>query len=187
VEHRHPSVLNVADLSATLDQAIDERPLQAYLASTPSFLRQLVPSCSDFWCFDRPSFGGELIPDFLLCYRNSRGFNWAYVELESPATPPLAKSGRPSAKLNEALAQISDWRTWLRENISYARDHLNLKQIDAEAPAIVIIGRRANLDSKHALKYRALSSEKTSVLTYDRLIDVTSDSSTSLETWTPTP
>lgn len=172
VEHRTPSPVNVTDYQAILDTAADERPLQTLLAAVPAFLRQLVPASVDFWCFDRMSFGGELIPDFLLCYRNSRGFNWAYVELESPTVPPLIKAGRPASKFNEALGQISDWRNWLRDNISYAREHHGLKQIDAEAPAFVVIGRRSHIRAEHALKYRALSSDKTSVMTYDRLAEM---------------
>lgn len=171
IEHRHPSKANIADYARILDDAIDERPLQEYLARVPAFLRQLVPASVDFWCFDRPSLGGELIPDFLICYKNSRGFNWVYIELESPTCAPLIKSGRPSAKLNEALAQISDWRDWLRDNISYAREHLKLRQIDAEAHGIVLIGRRFHVDPKHALRYRSLSSSTTSVMSYDRLIE----------------
>lgn len=171
VEHRIPSKANCADYARILSQANDERPLQDYLAKVPAFLRQLVPSCADFWCFDRPSFGGVHVPDFLLCYRNSRGFNWAYVELESPTKAPLIKSGRPSAKLNEALSQISDWRNWLRDNISYAREHHKLKQIDAEAHGIIIIGRRSHIIPAHAIKYRSLSSSITSVMSYDRLVE----------------
>lgn len=171
VEQRVPSDVNVADLSRILDKAMDERPLQEYLAEVPAFLRQLVPACADFWCFDRPSLGGEFVPDFLLCWRNSVGFNWHYVELENPTKPPLIKSGRPSAKLVEALGQVSDWRDWLRENIGYARGHLGLKGIDAEAGGIVIIGRRCHIDPKHALRYRSLSTPSISVMSYDRLIE----------------
>lgn len=94
-----------------------------------------------------------------------------YVELESPTHRVLLKSGRPSAQLHEAIAQITDWRDWLRENISYARDHLKLKQIDAEAPGIVIIGRRMDISQKHALKYRSLSSSVLNVMSYDRLLE----------------
>lgn len=172
VEQREPSAANRADLGRTLSAARDERPMQEYLSAVPAFFRTLVPACADFWCFDRPSLGGELIPDFLLCYRNSRGFNWVYVELESPIHPALIKSGRPSAKLHEGFAQIADWRDWLRENISYARDHLRLRQIDAEAVGIVIIGRRTAIDPKHALKYRSLSNNNLNVMSYDRLLDV---------------
>ena len=171
VEQRAPSAINLADYTRILTAANDERPLQEYLAAVPAFFRSLLPACTDFWCFDRPSLGGELLPDFLLCYRNSRGFNWAYVELESPPQTPLLKSGRPSAKLHEAIAQITDWRDWLRDNISYAREHLRLRQIDAEALGFVVIGRRECFDPRYALKYRSLSSNSLNVMSYDRLME----------------
>jgi hypothetical protein len=171
VEHLEPSSVNRTDYLRILTTANDERPLQEYLSSMPVFFRSLVPTCADFWYFDRPSLGGELIPDFLLCYRNSRGFNWVYIELESPNQSPLLKSGRPSAKLHEAIAQITDWRDWLRDNISYARDHLKLRQIDAESLGIVIIGRRMDIDPRYALKYRSLSNPTLNVMSYDRLLE----------------
>jgi len=173
IEQKVPSEINIKDVAVVLNSATDERPLQEYLANVPVFLRKLLPSATDYWCFDRPSFGGELIPDFLMCYRNSRGFNWVYVELESPNKPPLTKAGKPAAKLVEGLSQISDWRNWLRENISYAQNHLGLQQIDAEALGILIIGRRSHLDSKHAKRYRSLSNNNTIVMTYDRLLEET--------------
>lgn len=175
VEQRVPSAVNVTDITNVLNGAKDEKPLQDYLAKVPAFLRQLVPASNDFWCFDRPSFAGLLIPDFLLCYRNSRGFNWVLVELESPSKAPLIASGRPSGKLNEAISQISDWRVWLRDNVSYARDQLGFRQIDAEAHAIIIIGRRAHVNSKHAVKYRSQSSNTLSVMSYDRLLEIQTD------------
>jgi len=177
VEQRVPSPVNLSDYAHALNGASDERPMQAYLAAVPAFFRRLLPACTDFWCFDRPALGGELIPDFLLCYRNSRGFNWVYVELETPTKGALLKSGRPSAKLHEGIAQITDWRDWLRENISYARDHLRLKQIDAESIGIVIIGRRTAINPKHALKYRSLSSGGIIVMSYDRLMEPETHSS----------
>jgi Domain of unknown function (DUF4263) len=95
------------------------------------------------------------------------------VELESPQTPALTKSGRPSAKLTEALAQIRDWRHWLRENIAYARSTLGFQGIHAEIAAHVLIGRRTHLDPKHIARYQELSlSSGASVLSYDRLLDV---------------
>ncbi len=171
VENRFPSDVNFTDFRRILECAPDERPLQDYLAEVPAMLRLLVPPCSSFWFFDRPSLGGDFIPDFLLCFRDSRGYNWSYVELESPTKNPLIKSGRPSAKLVEAQSQITDWRNWLRSNISYARDHLGLIGIDAEAQGVTVIGRRAAIDPKHALRYRALSNDKNLVMSYDRFLE----------------
>jgi hypothetical protein len=172
IDTTEPSALQLAGLEATLAAAKDEGPLQTFLASSTAILRTLLPSAADAWCFDRPALGSEFIPDFLLCHRNSLGYNWTLVELESPSKPALTQGGRPSAKLTEALAQIRDWRHWLRENIAYARSTLGFKGIHAEIPAHVLIGRRTHLDLKHMARYQELSlSSGASVLSYDRLLD----------------
>ena len=88
------------------------------LASAPSLLRAVLPSASICWCFDRPRFGAEFVPDFLLAHFNSAGYHWVLVELESPTHPALTQAGRISGKVTEAMRQIGDWRAWLRENIA---------------------------------------------------------------------
>ena len=123
------------------------------------------------WCFDRPRLGGEFIPDFLLATRNSTGFQWVMVELESPTKSPLTKAGLPTAKLNEALTQVRDWRSWLRLNIAYAQSQLGFSDLHAEVHAYVVIGRRSMLEAKNIRRYQELSSDKTGVMSYDRLVD----------------
>src|SRR5258708_28360596 len=54
-----------------LADAKDEGPLQAFLARHPILLRGLLPAARDISCFDRPRFGAQVVPDFLLCPRNS--------------------------------------------------------------------------------------------------------------------
>lgn len=155
----------------TLNDAVDERPMQTFLASHPFFLECLLPPGRDAWCWDRPRFGSESIPDFLLCTRNSTGFEWVMVELESPAVTPLTQAGLPTAKLREAQGQIQDWRIWLRDNIAYARTQLGFRDLTAEARAVIVLGRRPAIDLKHAKKWRELSNGSTRIMTYDRLID----------------
>ncbi len=169
-----PSADDLAILTSIIHDARSEQPLQEFLASKPSSLRCLVPPAPDVWVFDRRKFGSEFIPDFLLAFRNSAGMNWRLVELESPTAQALTGRGRPAAKLNEALAQIRDWRIWLRKNISYAHAELGLRQIDAEAPGMVIIGRRGALQPANAARYRELSNENVTVMSYDRLVDMVS-------------
>jgi len=176
IEQRRASGANISDLERVLQDAKDEAPLQRLLGATPVLLRPLMRGGVDAWCFDRPSFGGELIPDFLLACRFSSGLHWVYVELESPTAAPLNKAGRPSGKLVTALSQIGDWRIWLRENIAYARTHLGYRSIDAECHATVVIGRRSMIRTEHALKYRELSRLNVAVMTYDRLIEISSGS-----------
>ena len=155
----------------TLTDAADESPLQTFLAGHPNLLTCLLPPGREAWCWDRPRLGSEWIPDFLLCTRNSTGFEWVMVELESPAIRPLTQAGLPAGKLNQALGQVRDWRSWIRTNIAYAHTELGFVGLTAESPAIIVIGRRNGLDPVHALKWRELSNNLTQLMTYDRLLE----------------
>ena len=93
------------------------------------------------------------------------------VELENPNQKVLTRGGLPAKKLAEALKQVRDWRTWLTDNVAYARGELGLTDIEANCPAYVIIGRRSSLDRNQTMTYRALSDERLTVMSYDRLHD----------------
>jgi hypothetical protein len=166
-----PAATTIDDFERVLGDAPDERPLQTFLASNPRLLVPLAPIGGTVWCLDRPRLGSELIPDFLLASITSVGFRWVMVELESPSEKALTKGGLPAKKLAEALKQIRDWRTWLTDNVAYARSELGLKDIEANCSACVVIGRRGGLDSSQAKIYRALSSDGTTVMSYDRLVE----------------
>ncbi len=154
-----------------LTDARDESPVQTFLAAHPHLLTCMLPPGRDAWCWDRPRFGAELIPDLLLCTRNSTGFQWVMVELESPTVRPMTQGGLPASKLNQALGQVRDWRAWLRGNIAYAHTQLGFDGLNAESAAFVVIGRRNGLAPKHAAQWRELSHESTRVMTYDRLLE----------------
>jgi hypothetical protein len=166
-----PAAETVDDFERALADAPDERSLQKFLASFPTLLAPLAPIGGSVWCLDRPRFGAELIPDFLLASITSIGFRWAMIELESPNEPALTKAGLPAKKLAEALKQIRDWRTWLTDNVAYARGERGLKDIEPTCPAFVVIGRRAGLDPKQVKTYRALSTDGMTVMSYDRLVE----------------
>ncbi len=172
VQQKSPSKANIKLFKDELEKAEDEKPLQEVLETTPSLLRSLTLNTSDFWCFGEPSLGGELYPDFLLCCEHSGGFEWTFVELESPTKPALIKSGLPAEKLRFAQGQINDWRIWLRQNIAYAQSHLGFRGIHAEGQAWIVIGRRSMISPKHALKYQELSTNNLRVISYDRFIDM---------------
>ena len=168
---REPACETVDEFNRVLGDAVDERSLQAFLASSPVLLGPLAPPGRSYWCLDRPRLGAEYVPDFLLAAVTSVGFRWVMVELESPNEKALTKAGVPASKLAEALGQVRDWRTWLTDNVAYAREEVGLKEIDANCPAFVIIGRRSSLDPKQIKRYRALSTDGVTVMSYDRLHD----------------
>lgn len=158
----------------TLTDAAEEAPLQKFLAGHSNLLTCFLPPGREAWCWDRPRLGSEWIPDFLLSTRNSKGFEWVMVELESPAVRPLTQAGLPASKLNQALGQVRDWRSWIRTNIAYAYTELGFAGLTAESQAIIVIGRRNGLNPSHALKWRELSDNLTQVMTYDRLLETIS-------------
>lgn len=157
------------EFDTTLNDAGDERPLQTFLGAHPYLLAPLLPPGNRAWCFDRPRLGSELIPDFILSTHTSTGFRWVLVELESPATRILTAKGLPAKRLAQALGQVRDWRTWLRQEIAYAQGTLGYKDLNVEAKAYVVIGRRESISTKQVRKYAELSTAETEVMTYDRL------------------
>jgi hypothetical protein len=171
VSATRPKRATIDAFTKILDTAQDEKPLQAFLAIYSEILHCLLPSAEDRWTWDRPQFGNQLIPDFVLCARNSKGFNWTLIELESPTEPPLTKSGIPASKLNTAMTQVRDWRSWLRQNVAYAQTTLGLRQIHAQCESIIIVGRRSMLDSSQTVKYAELSIGPYEVMSYDRLVE----------------
>ena len=176
-EGREPAPETLDDFERVLADAADERPLQTFLAGSPVLLGPLAPPGGNYWCLDRPEFGAEYIPDFLLASTTSVGFKWVAIELENPNQKALTKAGLPARKLAEALGQVRDWRTWLTDNVAYAREERGLKDIDGNCKALVIIGRRSSLDPKQIKKYRALSADEVTVMSYDRLHDTIRNSS----------
>ena len=168
---REPAPDMVDEFERILSDSADERPLQRFLASAPMLLGPLVPPGGSYWCLDRPQLGAEFVPDFLLATATSAGFRWIAIELESPTVKALTKAGLPARKLADALGQIRDWRTWLTDNVAYARQERGLKDIDGGCEAVVVIGRRNSLDSRQVKRYRALSADGITVMSYDRLHD----------------
>ena len=159
------------EFERVLADANDERPLQKFLAGSPAMLGPLAPPGGTYWCLDRPRLGAEYVPDFLLATATSVGINWVAVELENPNAKALTQAGLPAAKLADALRQVRDWRTWLTDNVAYARNERGLKDIDANCRAFVVIGRRNGLPPRQVMRYRGLSEGQTTVMSYDRLRD----------------
>lgn len=170
---RTPAKAIVDLLEDEIIAAHDETGLQILLRDHPELLTVFMPSCTDRWFWDRPKFGNQFIPDFLLCYRNSQGFNWVMVELESPTQNPLTQKGLVAKKLNEAIGQIRNWKIWLRQNIAYSAQQLGFRELDAECESLVLIGRRTMVAPTQAIIYRELSTRgEARVMSYDRLLEM---------------
>ena len=148
-----------ADFRLALNSAASEREMQSYLESHPQLLSFHIDG--DFkWVIPQKRFGSEHITDFMLGSKSSLGMHWIAVELESPRAKLFTRKGDPSAALTHAIRQMQDWRSWLADNLSYARRQptrhgLGLLDIRARIPGIIVMGRRADLDDKNnELRYQ---------------------------------
>lgn len=160
-----------------LDAADDERPLQRFIARNPRLLVQHLRGGGGRWVIPQKRLGSEYVPDFVIGERSSSGFEWQWVELQSPrATLFVPSSGRNSKQLDEGLRQINDWRRWLDNNRDYvrrprARDGLGLDSASGSDPGMLIIGREADLTEADVERRRQLDTQQNiRIHTYDWLV-----------------
>jgi hypothetical protein len=134
-----------------LSAAEDERPLQKHLALNPLLLAQHLSGGHGRWVIPQKRLGAEYVCDFAVGQRSSSGFEWQFVELQSPrARLFVPSSGRHSEQLDEGLRQIAEWRRWLADNRDYARrprarNGLGLVDSSSDDPGLLIIGRESDL------------------------------------------
>lgn len=91
--------------------------------------------------------GADYRVDFVVCHDFlSYGFEYEFIEIESPTDAVYTRKGSPSARLIEAYSQIQKWRLWIEANRAEAKRILPSKSfIYFDAPYFkytIIIGRR---------------------------------------------
>jgi hypothetical protein len=172
VRARLPTPTEREQLRDILNDAANEAPLQIFLAEHPSFLLRLLPPGAKILLYDRPRLGSEYIPDFLISVNNSQGSHWICIELENPTLRPMNKAGEMSRILSHAIAQVNDWKDWVRDNVAYAREQLGLKGISDSVAAWIVLGRRAEMNKREQKRYAALNRLGIAVMSYDRLLGI---------------
>jgi Domain of unknown function (DUF4263) len=167
----------IAAYQSALDTARDEADMQHCLEANPRMLIQHLTGGRGAWVIPQKRLGSEHVTDFVIAQEASGGLVWYAVELERPQAKMFNKNGDPSAVLNHALRQISDWRDWLSQNRDYAakplgRSGLGLIDIDPELEGLIIIGRDAEVDQRAtASRRRRLERvNRVRIETYDWLL-----------------
>lgn len=168
---------DLKDFRHVLEAATDEKPLQRHLASNPLLLVQHLGGGHGRWVLSHKRLGSEYVPDFVIGERSSGGFEWQFVELQSPRARLFVKSsGRQSPHLDEGIRQIQEWRRWLDDNRDYARrprsrNGLGLADVSGKDQGLLIIGREADLDDNDRQRRRQLGQDlRISIHTYDWLL-----------------
>lgn len=157
-----------------LNEAKDEQPLQAFFTTHPYLLALAFP-VHHSWVFPKPRLGGgKWIPDFLVCDRNSLGYQWTLVELESPTMEATNSNESVSADTHHAVQQIRDYRRWLRDNALFEQSQ-GYRGLNADCDGFIVIGRR---DGRTALEQERLADfrrDHIEIASYDRLLVLTRD------------
>ena len=173
----HIGSKGVSDFIAVLERATNEHSIQEFLEANPAFLLTPLVAHHRGWVIPQKRLGSEHITDFLACGLSSLGLQWLAIEIESPVERLFTQKGDPTAPLTHAIRQISDWREWLTSNLSYARNPkelsgLGLRNITAEVPGLILMGRSSSTDaSTHHRRQRLSIDLNINIRTYDYLID----------------
>jgi Domain of unknown function (DUF4263) len=172
VEWNVPRDLNLLDeLAQVLKAAKDEKPLQEFYTKHPYLLAiAFRPHCC--WVFPKARLGGGQhipdFPDFLYCDKNSLGFEFTLVELESPTMEATNKDESVSHDCHHAVEQILDYRRWLTDNA--LAEQKQFPGIDNRCKGYVVIGRRegrTELEQKRLADFR---NQHIEIASYDRLL-----------------
>jgi hypothetical protein len=113
-------------------------------------------------------------------------YHCIFVELESPIAKQFTKSGVCSAKLNQAIRQVTEWQYWLKTHIDefclsfpskltkYREDQLAINLRSAFFTFKILIGRRSFLTTKNREYVASFFNSHhggIEITTYDRILD----------------
>lgn len=168
---------DIAELEAVITTAKDESPIQKFLEENGHLLTTLLGG-KERYCMPRKRLGGEYIPDFIIGDVDSLGFRWILIELETPRSGIYLTNGLQfDEKARKGISQVIDWRNWLSNNISYARqrrseDGLGLFDIREKSDAVVMVGRRSKMpETKNAQRQEYRQSNNIHIHSYDWLLE----------------
>jgi hypothetical protein len=152
----------VNEFNSLLDSAQKEEELQQFLNNNPILIAPNAVTIDP-----KVRLGSEHVTDFVITTHDD---NYVLIEIEKSTKKLYNKNGDPSADLTHAIKQAEDWRRWIHENISYARQTLpNI----TDPNCWVILGRRKDLTYQDtgALKRMNLDNQHITIFTYDDLIN----------------
>lgn len=168
---------DVEQFEQCLLKANREQDLQSYFEAAPMVLIQHLGGGHGRWVIPRKRLGAEHVTDFVIGERDSSGFSWTAVELESPKARMFTKAGDPTKELTHAIRQIEDWRAWLNRNQNYAarsplEGGLGLSDITSQVRGLILIGRRGDLAVSNSERRRQMTHDlRIEIHSYEFLLE----------------
>lgn len=130
--------------------------------------------------------GSDYVADFLIVGKNSEGYHFVFVELESPSESITRKDGEFGDAIRKGIAQVRDWRRWLNAVFPSLHSEFtkHLGNHDRNLPGaffkldptrlhfVVVAGRRTDYTKKtYALRRELREETRIELLHYDNLLD----------------
>lgn len=127
----------------------------------------------------------NFVADYLLVGKSSGGYEFVFVELESPVGSVVNSDGTFGVTIRKGLKQIEEWDQWIDSNFSHLRlifqKHLGITHtLSDEFIALdksrihyaVVAGRRTDyLERTYRLRRKLKKERNITLLHYDNLID----------------
>ena len=203
--------LDILDINATADanelnnkfnellisQKASERAILTYINCTPAFhiIGAILRGCQfrfghhGSYLFPEFQLGTSYKADYLIIGKNSGGYEFVFVELESPTSTGgskvTIKDGELGGIFRKGITQVENWRRWLQENYYSVSENFEkqknreeplpkefLKYDDTRVHYVVVAGMRNDFSEKTyriAREYR--DSNKIHLLHYENLYD----------------
>lgn len=151
-----------------------------------SLLRSYNFGHHNAYLFKELQLGTSFRADYLLVGKNSGGYEFIFVELESNKGSVTVQNGDFGDVIRKGVRQVEDWNNWLQANYSNLRElfERELKESDSlpsdflsyDSTRIhfaVIAGRREDYNQlTYTRRRRIKDASKINVLHYDNLIEL---------------
>lgn len=137
------------------------------------------------YLFPEFQLGSSYKADYLLLGKSSGGFEFIFVELESPYGNITLKDGQLGAEFRDGISQLEDWKRWLPANYSsfgeimrkYKNSAFDLPEefyvLDmSRFHYVVVAGRRTDFrDKTYIIKRERKKADDIDIIHYDNLFD----------------
>jgi hypothetical protein len=141
-----PTLAQLAELDRLIETETDEKFFQAFLERNVELI-SIVCDLGHHGLYVLPqvAFGNKHRADFMIGAKNSMGYQWTGLEIESPRHAITRADGHFTAQTEHAINQVRDWRRYVRNNratvqLPRSQGGEGLAQIEPEFDAWIIIG-----------------------------------------------
>lgn len=176
-----------------LNTTTSERDILNYINKKPAFhiIGAILRGCQfrfghhSTYLFPEFPLGTSFKADYLLIGKNSGGYEFVFIELESPRGNVTIHDGELGNSFRKGLVQVKEWRRWLQGNFASMSEYFEkiinrekelpkefIKYDDTRIHFMVISGMRVDFTEKtYRIAREYKDSEKIHLIHYENLYD----------------